>query len=135
MPLVFSLSAASDVPIYRQIIQHVRRAVARGEFRLGEQLPAVRVLAETLVVNPNTVARAYQELIRDGLLESRNGVGVFVAEELRQPFSGPERRRRLDESAGQLAHEALLLDFSLPETHAALEQQWKQLPGATPRKS
>jgi GntR family transcriptional regulator len=104
MSLVFSLSPASDIPIYRQIIQHIRRAVVRRQLDLGEQLPAVRVLAEALVVNPNTVARAYQELIRDGLLESRSGVGVFVAEKMRQVFSEEERGRRLDHAVEQLLH-------------------------------
>jgi GntR family transcriptional regulator len=127
MSLVFSLSPASDTPIYRQIIQHIRRAVIQGQLSLGEQLPAVRVLAEALVVNPNTVARAYQELIRDGLLESRSGVGVFVAEKMRQIFSEDERDRRIEQSIEQLLHEALLLDFSLPEVRAALEAQWKAL--------
>jgi GntR family transcriptional regulator len=127
MSLVFSLSPASDIPIYRQITQHIRRAVVQGHLELGEQLPAVRVLAEALVVNPNTVARAYQELIRDGLLESRSGVGVFVAERMRQLFSQDERERRLDHAIEQLLHEGVLLDFSLPELRAALETQWKTL--------
>jgi GntR family transcriptional regulator len=127
MSLVFSLSPASDIPIYRQIIQHIRRAVVQGQLDLGEQLPAVRVLAEALVVNPNTVARAYQELIRDGLLESRSGVGVFVAEKVRQIFSENERERRLDHAVEQLLYEVLLLDFSLPEIRANLESQWKTL--------
>ena len=127
MSLIFSLSPASDVPIYRQIIQHIRRNVILGQLELGEQLPAVRVLAESLVVNPNTVARAYQELIRDGLLESRSGVGVFVAEESRQIFSTAERKRRLEHAVEQLLHEALLLDIPLPDVRASLEEQWRIL--------
>jgi GntR family transcriptional regulator len=127
MSLVFSLSPASDIPIYRQIIQHIRRAVVQGQLDLGEQLPAVRVLAEALVVNPNTVARAYQELIRDGLLESRSGIGVFVAEKMRQVFSEDERGRRMAHAVEQLLYEALLLDFSLPEVRTYLENQWRTL--------
>jgi len=127
MSLVLSLAPASDIPIYRQIIQHIRRAVVQGQLGLGEQLPAVRVLAEALVVNPNTVARAYQELIRDGLLESRSGVGVFVAEKMRQVFSDDERERRISHAVEQLLHEALLLNFSLPEIRTTLDTQWKAL--------
>ena len=126
MAFVFSLVGASDVPIYRQITQHIRRAIALEQLKLGEQLPAVRQLAESLVVNPNTVARAYQELIRDGLLESRSGVGVFVAEKVRQIFSEAERERRLSHAIEQLLHEALMLHFSLPEVRTALDDQWKQ---------
>jgi GntR family transcriptional regulator len=125
MSLVFSLSAASDVPIYRQIVQHIRRAVAEGHLKLGEQLPAVRTLAESLVVNPNTVARAYQDLIRDGVLESRSGVGVFVVGKVRQVFSQAERQRRLSHAIEQILFEALVLNFSLPEVKAALDEQWK----------
>src|SRR6267154_6110605 len=97
MSLGFSVTAASNIPIYRQIIQHIRRAVVLGQLKLGEQLPAVRTLAETLVINPNTVARAYQELIRDGVLESRAGRGVFVSER-RQVFADAERVRRLQQA-------------------------------------
>jgi GntR family transcriptional regulator len=126
MELTFSISPASDVPIFRQIVQQVHRAVALGQMRVGEQLPAVRALAETLVVNPNTVARSYQELIRDGVLESRSGRGVFVTEK-RQIFSQSERLRRLLHAAEQLCHEAMLLGSGLPEIREILEQRWKEL--------
>lgn len=126
MSLVFSLSPASEVPIYRQIIHHIQRAAYQGQLKIGEQLPAVRVLAEALVVNPNTVARAYQDLIRDGLVESRAGVGVFVAER-RQVFSEEERRRRLHHGIEQLLHEAFVLNFTLPEVQEAVKREWQQL--------
>ena len=58
MSLAFSLSPASDIPIYRQIIQQIHRSIVQGQLKPGEQLPPVRGLAESLVVNPNTVARA-----------------------------------------------------------------------------
>jgi GntR family transcriptional regulator len=127
MSLAFSLSPASDIPIYRQIIQQIHRSIVQGQLKPGEQLPPVRGLAESLVVNPNTVARAYQELIRDGLLESRNGVGVFVAEKIGHIFSEGERKRRLTHAVEQLLYDALVLDYSLPEVQAALEAQWKTL--------
>jgi len=123
--LTISLSPSSDVPIYRQIVQHIRRAIALGHIQLGEQLPPGRTLAEMLVVNPNTVARAYQEMIRDGVLESRAGIGVFVAEKVRQVFSQAERERRLGHAIEQVLFEALFLNFSLPEVRTALEEQWK----------
>ena len=97
-----------------------------GQLKIGEQLPAVRVLAEILVVNPNTVARSYQELIRDGALESRAGRGVFVAER-REVFSQEERERRLTHAASQLCHEAILLGAQLPEVRATIEVAWKEL--------
>jgi GntR family transcriptional regulator len=69
----------SHVPLYEQIAEHVRGAVAAGVYRPEEPLPSIRVLALDLVVNPNTVQRAYQELERQGLVYTRKGLGVFVA--------------------------------------------------------
>jgi GntR family transcriptional regulator len=126
MPLAFSISPASDVPIFRQVVQQIHRAVALGQLRVGEQLPAVRTLAEILVLNPNTVARSYQELIRDGVLESRSGRGVFVTEK-RQIFSQAERLRRLRHAAEQLCHEAVMLGAGLPDIREILEAKWKQI--------
>ena len=130
MSLGFSISPASEVPIFRQIMHQVQRAVAVGGLKVGEQLPAVRSLAETLVLNPNTVARAYQELIREGLLESRAGRGVFVAER-RQVFSEAEQARRLRHLAEQLCHEAALLGTRWTELRALMESTWKQLQSQT----
>src|SRR5580693_2330715 len=138
MPLAFSISPASDVPLFRQITQQVQRAVALGRLKVGDQVPAVRVLAEMLVINPNTVARAYQELIRDGVLESRSGRGVFVSKR-RQVFADAERQRRLQQAAEQLCHEAILLDFKVQEVRKVLDATWPQLQrdagdGETPSK-
>lgn len=132
MEFGFSISPASDIPIFRQLMQQIQGAVAAGKLRVGEQLPAVRTMAEALVINPNTVARSYQELIREGVLESRMGRGVFVAER-RQVFSDAERARRLRQSAGQLCHEATLLDASLPEVRNLLEETWNELQGEISR--
>ncbi len=72
---------ASHVPIYEQIVEHIRGLVAAGVFRPGEALPSIRALALELVVNPNTVQRAYQELERQGLVYTRKGLGAFVAKQ------------------------------------------------------
>ena len=130
MSLTLSILPASDVPIFRQIMHQIQRAVAARTMEVGEQLPAVRSLAETLVVNPNTVARAYQELIREGLLESRSGRGVFVAER-RQVFSQAEQLRRLRHLAEQLCHEAALLGEAVGG--GLLRQRAPLAPGTTHR--
>lgn len=126
MSLSFSISPASDVPIFRQVMQQIQRAVSLGKLEVGAQLPAVRQLAEELVINPNTVARAYQELIREGVLESRVGVGVFVAER-RQIFSDEEQQRRLRHVAEQLCHEALLLGVPLSKVRSLVSETWNSL--------
>ena len=69
----------SALPIYRQIIEQIRRSVAAGLLAPGDQLPSVRDLASQLLVNPNTVARVYRDLERDGLLETRRGQGTYIA--------------------------------------------------------
>src|SRR5687767_2355584 len=67
------------VPIYLQLVEQVKHAIETGALRAGDQLPSIRPLAEELVINANTVAKAYRELEREGVLELRQGAGAFVA--------------------------------------------------------
>jgi GntR family transcriptional regulator len=78
--ILLDLSAADSRPIYGQIADRVKFAVAAGVLRPGELVPSVRELSKQLVVNPNTVARAYRELQNEGLLEPVRGTGLQVAE-------------------------------------------------------
>jgi len=70
---------ASGVPIYLQLMEQVKHGVETGALRPGEQLPGIRPLAEQLVINPNTVAKAYRELEHEGVIELRHGAGAFVS--------------------------------------------------------
>src|SRR3982750_258031 len=70
---------ASGVPIYLQLMEQVKHAIETGALRAGEQLPGIRPLAEELVINPNTVAKAYRELEHEGIIELRHGAGAFVS--------------------------------------------------------
>jgi GntR family transcriptional regulator len=74
---------SSGVPIYLQLIEQVKHAIETGALRAGEQLPGIRPLAERLVINPNTVAKAYRELEHEGVIELRHGAGAFVREDRR----------------------------------------------------
>ena len=69
---------SSGLPIYLQLMEQIRHAIATGALRSGEQLPGIRPLAEELVINPNTVAKAYRELEHEGVVELRQGAGAFV---------------------------------------------------------
>ena len=71
---------SSGVPIYLQLMEQVKHSIETGVLRPGEQLPGIRPLAEELVINPNTVAKAYRELEHEGVIELRHGSGAFVAE-------------------------------------------------------
>jgi GntR family transcriptional regulator len=78
MPVVLTVDPRSGVPIYLQVIEQVKRSVAIGVLGAGEQLPTVKQLALDLTINPNTVAKAYRELERDGVIETSPGRGSFV---------------------------------------------------------
>jgi GntR family transcriptional regulator len=126
--LTFNINTGSSVPIYKQITDQVRMAVALGRLVVGDPLPSVRALAEQLVVNPNTVARAYSDLTREGLLESRAGRGVFITEK-RKIFSREEGWRRLEPLLEAVIGEAMILDFTPDELRNAFTEklsQWKR---------
>ena len=78
--MVFRSNPSSGVPVYLQLIEQVKHAIDVGALRPGEQLPAIRRVAEDLVINPNTVAKAYRDLEHEGVIELRQGAGAFVAE-------------------------------------------------------
>jgi len=78
--LLLKPNPSSGVPIYLQLMEQVRHAIETGALRPGEQLPGIRPLAEELVVNPNTVAKAYRELEHEGVIELRQGAGAFVSD-------------------------------------------------------
>jgi GntR family transcriptional regulator len=74
------LNPASGTPLYLQLVDHLKHSIATGAITAGEQLPSVRKMAEDLLINPNTVVRAYRDLESEGIVELRHGSGVFVSE-------------------------------------------------------
>jgi GntR family transcriptional regulator len=81
--MLFRSNPSSGVPVYQQLIGQVKHALDVGALRPGDQLPAIRKVAEDLVINPNTVAKAYRELEHDGVIELRQGSGAFVTRDAR----------------------------------------------------
>jgi len=79
--MLFRTNPSLGVPIYLQLMEQVRHAIETGALRPGEQLPGIRPLAEELVINPNTVAKAYRELEHEGIIELRHGAGAFVTQQ------------------------------------------------------
>jgi GntR family transcriptional regulator len=79
MTILLRPNPSSGVPIYLQLMEQVKHSIETGALRAGEQLPGIRPLAEELVINPNTVAKAYRELEHDGVIELRHGAGAFVS--------------------------------------------------------
>jgi GntR family transcriptional regulator len=126
-----TISTGSNTPIYKQVTDQVWQAVVTGKLAVGDQLPSVRALAEDLVVNPNTVARAYADLARDGLIESRAGRGVFITRK-RKVFTREEGWRRLEPLIDAAIGEAMAMDFTHQELREAFEKklgQWKHAKG------
>jgi GntR family transcriptional regulator len=82
--MLFRPNPSSGVPIYLQLMEQVKHSIETGALRPGEQLPGIRPLAEELVINPNTVAKAYRELEHEGVLELRHGAGAFVSGQARE---------------------------------------------------
>jgi GntR family transcriptional regulator len=74
------INFSSGVPIYLQLMEQIKHAVETGAVRAGEQLPTIRKIAQDLAMNPNTAARAYRELERQGIIEVRHGAGAYIAE-------------------------------------------------------
>ena len=110
----------SGIPVYRQIINRARAAVAAGAFKPGDQLPTIRALSERLNVNPNTVAKAYRELELKGMIVSERGSGSFI--QAQPPAPAPNARekkarlktlyhRLLADAAGSGLTESELLSF------------------------
>jgi GntR family transcriptional regulator len=109
--MALHVDTSSRLPIYQQLVQQIREAIARGELKPEENLPSVRHLSRDLVINPNTVSRAYNELERDGLLVSRPGRGIYVAQP-RNDLTRAARDRRLTEQLDLWLTEAVHLGFS-----------------------
>ena len=121
----FTCDTTSRTPIYRQLIDQVRRAVARGNLQPGDRLPSVRQLSRDLVVNPNTVARAYTELEREGTLVTQQGRGVFVAE-FGSDLTKKARRKQLGEQLDLLFVEAVHLGFTAEELQKMVDDRIEQ---------
>ena len=130
-PLMLQIATGDPRPISRQIVDGVRRAIAAGELAPGAQLPSVRGLATQLSINPNTVAKAYAELSAEGWLESRQGLGLYVAPP-RQRLSHDEREKRMDEAVSRFVHDVIALDYPADEAVARIEME---LSAFAPRKS
>ncbi|MDQ2687927.1 MAG: GntR family transcriptional regulator, partial [Armatimonadota bacterium] len=122
----------SSVPIYRQIVDQVGLAILRGDLSPGDPLPSVRAVAERLVVNPNTVARAYADLVREGHALTQPGKGLTVAPR-RQMLSEEERRRRLNLALDEFVREIVFLDFGRDEILGCLSEKLVETVGREER--
>ena len=103
--MLMHVSTRNGVPIYLQLIAQIKHLIASGRLSTGSELPPIRSLAEQLLINPNTVARAYRELENSGLLTSRRGAGTYVSDK-GSPLARGERIRILSDHIDGLLSEA-----------------------------
>ena len=121
--MIFRLNQSSGAPLYLQLMEQVKHAVETGALREGDQLPTIRKLAEDLVVNPNTVVRAYRELDHEGVLELRHGSGAYIKESA----AGRARLIRKAQAVMQSAIERLILmGLTEDELRRAFENELAQ---------
>lgn len=125
------IDSGDGKPIYLQIVAQVKYLVAAGRLAANEELPPVRVLAQRLLINPNTVARAYRELELAGLVYKRQGAGTYVSGE-GSPLAEREKSRILSERADALVAEARNLGFEEDAVIAVVKERYAAL--NTPRK-
>ena len=108
------ISPSDGVPIYLQIVQQIKHLVASRRLKSGQELPPIRELAGELLINPNTVARAYRELENAGLLTSRRGAGTYVSDQ-GSPLARKERMRILSDRVDALLAEAAQLNIDFEQ--------------------
>ena len=120
------LSANDGVSPYLQIVNQVKYLVAAGRLLPGDELPAIRVLAQRLLINPNTVARAYRELEQAGVVVKRGTTGTYVSD-TGSPLARKERLKILTERADALLAEARHLNIGLEEVLEIMRQRNREL--------
>jgi GntR family transcriptional regulator len=122
------LDFRSGQPIYLQLVEQIRRLIASGELKPGDQLPTVRQLATDLRINFNTVARAYRLLDEAGLISTQHGRGTYIWEAPSEETTRQLRLQALEELTARYLSETARLGFSYAEVSATVEQriaEWK----------
>jgi GntR family transcriptional regulator len=118
---VFLIQTNSDVPIYRQLVDQVRRLSASGRLKKGDGLPSVRQLAAELAINPMTISKAYSLLESEGVLERRRGVGMVMRD------AGPESEDLIEPAIIDLVTQAKQLGLTKTTVVGRIKATWEQL--------
>lgn len=124
----FRLSFEPGVPLFEQVVYAAKKAVIAGQLNPGDPFPSVRALSKELKINPNTAHKVIGQLVTEGLLEVRPGLGTYVAE--RTPSSSSERGNLLINELEQLVVEAKKLGLKLNDVTDAVADHWHRLDGS-----
>jgi GntR family transcriptional regulator len=125
------ISSHDGVPIYLQIVNQVKYLVASGRLAPGEELPPIRTLAEQLLINPNTVARAYRELELAGVVEKRRTAGTYVADAV-SPLARRERLKIVTERIDALLAEARQMDIDIERLIELIQERDEAMQAQSP---
>src|ERR1043165_5726218 len=123
---MFILHPHSGIPIYRQILEQVRRQVASGQLKPGDEMPSVREVALAHAVNPMTISKAYSLLQAEGLLEHNRGKPMTVASHSRAQTPLNRRLEQIEPLVAQVALAARQLQLSQAEVTRLLRRKWEQ---------
>jgi len=132
--LHIQLDPRSNTPIWEQIVHNVKELILKGMLEPNDKLPSVRELASSLVINPNTVSKAYQELERQGIIETLRGKGTFVSQSI-TPAQDERKIAMVEKQFHQLLLEASYLGISKEKIHDWIDSYYKELGGNTHVKS
>ncbi len=124
--LHLTISQGDGIPLYLQLVQQIKTLIATGRLKPDGELPPVRVLAQQLVLNPNTVVRAYRELEVAGLIYKKRGAGTFVSSQV-TPYTDTECKRILAERADALVVDGVNLGYGEDKLVALLRERYKNL--------
>ncbi|WEG18090.1 GntR family transcriptional regulator [Alkalihalophilus pseudofirmus] len=127
--MLITINPKSQKPLYEQIVQQIKELVAKGILEEEEQLPSVRDLAAQIVMNPNTVSKAYKELERQGVIVTIRGKGTFVAEQSLREVD-PKERQKIQEQLRQLVIEANYANVGRTEMIEWIEKEFEALGGS-----
>jgi GntR family transcriptional regulator len=122
-----SVDPSSGFPVFRQIMDQVRRMIVAGRLTPGEKLPSIRDLAATLQINPLTVGRAYSELERSGIIEMRRGLGMYVRPLGRPATDADDARASVAGGAHRFVLEAAQAGLSRAHTLKVVDDAWQEL--------
>ena len=127
--LPFKVEFEPGISAYRQVVYAAKKSVVRGQLCPGEKFPSVRALSQALKINPNTAHKVVAQLVGEGLLQVRPGIGTVVAKV--PPASATERAALLEDDLERVLVEAKRLSLGLEEIFEALEQHWRRLSAGT----
>ncbi|MEI8017816.1 MAG: GntR family transcriptional regulator [Schlesneria sp.] len=123
------ITTSDGVPIYQQVVNQIKFLIASGRLNSGDELPPIRVLAAQLLINPNTVARAYRELETSGIVEKRRTAGTYVSEQ-GSPLARRERVKILAERIDTLLAEAIHMGISIDDVMKLIQQRHNAIQSA-----